>query len=239
MNKSLRSFQEEAPNWSELDRNTLPQLHQILRELGSVPPANADRTKLLNLIRYRLSPKRTSFKGKLANRPIPREPSAPQLFNVLSDHESSGYSGDESMGSQDFEPVVPTPSRLFPAPDRRSPTPERRSPPLSVRLPAARRKPARNFPWRAAAAVAAVFVLLALFVSDSCGHGLASVGGHCVPAERASEYKLALAAAKYAHAASPELSELLSRFAGVNVSLLLGEPEIFGVGLVDGRVERI
>ena len=231
MNKSLRSIQEEAPNWTELDRNTLPQLHQILRELGEVPPPNANRAKLLNLIRYRLSPRRASFKGKLPVSPIPREPSAPQLFNVLSDHESSSYSDGETMFSQDFEPpVTAPPSRLFPS--------DRRSPPLSVRLPVRHPRPARKIAWRAILGVVVLLLVLGMFSSDSCGEGLAKVGDRCVPADRAAEYALALAAAKHAAATNPTIGELARLFEGVNLSLILDEPDFFEVILVDRRFQR-
>ena len=55
---SLRNKNQFPPYWSDLERNSIPQLHQILEELGVVPPEYADRDELIRLIRIRLTPRR-------------------------------------------------------------------------------------------------------------------------------------------------------------------------------------
>ena len=83
-----------------------------------------------------------------------------------------------------------------------------------------------------------VLLIVGMFSSDSCGEGLAKVGERCVPADRAAEYELALAAAKHAAATNPTIGELAQLFEGVNLSLILDEPDFFGVILVDRRFQR-
>lgn len=63
MNKSLRSSQEDPPNWLELEKNSLSQLKRIISELSVVPPKNVTREILISMIQHRLHPVKSKNKN--------------------------------------------------------------------------------------------------------------------------------------------------------------------------------
>lgn len=59
MFNSLRSRDPDPPNYSDLERNTIPQLQKILLDFNVIPPATSNREELIRLIKLRLTPRRT------------------------------------------------------------------------------------------------------------------------------------------------------------------------------------
>lgn len=68
MINSLRKRDSNPPNYSELERNTIPQLQKILYELKVVPPATTDRDELIRLIKLKITPRRAKNR-KMYQRP--------------------------------------------------------------------------------------------------------------------------------------------------------------------------
>ncbi|OHS94379.1 hypothetical protein TRFO_39443 [Tritrichomonas foetus] len=89
MINSLRSRTQHPPQWMDLERNTISQLHHILIELGAVPPQGADRDELIRLIKLRLTPRRAQNRS---------------LLQRNNDSDVSSDSNDNRMNSDEINP---------------------------------------------------------------------------------------------------------------------------------------
>lgn len=59
MLNSTRKRETNPPNYGDLERNSIPQLLQILSVLGVVPPSTSDRDELIQLIKLKITPRKS------------------------------------------------------------------------------------------------------------------------------------------------------------------------------------
>jgi hypothetical protein len=211
MSRSLRSRQEETPDWTDLGRNTIPMLLQICADFNITPPDGATRWDLIRLIQARQSPQRSPRKGATPSHCPPTD-----LFSDSSDLPLASDNADIDSG-----PDSPRPSRLFPS----ATIYPRTDVPARVRIV---QRPSRSMFGRFAIPFAILFFCLAslLYVTartsppgtaeQSAAKWIADIDGDCIFS-----------------GSRPTVDDLVNRFPGVDIDLLIAN-ESFNVGFEDG-----
>lgn len=92
---SLRKRDSNPPNYTDLERNSIPQLQKILLELNVVPPSTSDRDELIQLIKLKTTPRKSQKRKMYQKAVIDNDSSAENNFSGNEDFNVSNDQYDD------------------------------------------------------------------------------------------------------------------------------------------------
>ena len=123
--KVLRTCEEDPPDWDNLYLNTHGQLQPMCRSLNVLPPPKANRQQLIEIIRFKLMPKDSSYKRSYVR--IPEEPDVINPQQYLSSN-----SGTENVSNTSIFDDTDESDQEFSMPPISSSSNQRSPSPLSL-----------------------------------------------------------------------------------------------------------